>query len=605
MKSLVIDKNLEIMQAIYFDAGMKCSTECLDDRDLITIRSRFKHEGMSFFTLTLPKLGSELELALERGYIRADAFRNFRKRFKIPAFMQGFFSQVFDVVSGEVREDANPTSIESIRQVAYAFKKIDLACSDEKTAQAIRDYRTCELELSFEPRPELTTQFCAVSSMLWNDVLVGKLKPLYDTKPKHGPGATAEGITSNKKYIPKRWHKRLDPWFPMLHNAFHAESACESREFRDLVEVEEQNEQPVRVITVPKTLKAPRIIAIEPVCMQYAQQAVSRELVRVLEKDRTTGGHINFSDQQINRDLAIRSSKTMRMATLDLSAASDRVPLSLALRMFDAVPDYQGAIRACRSKTAELPSGQVIGLKKFASMGSALCFPIEAMYFYTLCVMAQLEKHYLPVDIVSIRKVAKDIYVYGDDIVVPTDTVDCTIAMMQKYYCKINTNKSFWIGKFRESCGMDAYDGVEVTPTYIRRDPNCTQTNQTVVSLVSTSNLFYKRGYWRTAQIILNICEDFLGHKLPLVAETCSGLGKVSYQKYVSSGRWSRKLQRNEVKMSIPYAPLKRDRLTGYGALLKFFLNPTDIYDVRRVDHLTRSEQRGAVALKRRWIAPY
>jgi hypothetical protein len=137
-------------------------------------------------------------------------------------------------------------------------------------------------------------------------------------------------------------------------------------------------EQPVKVVLVPKTLKGPRVIAEEPCCMQYVQQGIRDVLYDLLEnKNRFTSGHINFRDQTVNQSLALASSSDGRLATIDLSDASDRVPYDLALLMFQSNPEVMEAIDSCRSLRAVLPSGQVIGpLRKFASMGSALCFPV-------------------------------------------------------------------------------------------------------------------------------------------------------------------------------------------------------------------------------------
>ena len=45
---------LEMVEAVYRDACAQCITDVADSRDLQTIRSRVKDQGLSFLTITLP-----------------------------------------------------------------------------------------------------------------------------------------------------------------------------------------------------------------------------------------------------------------------------------------------------------------------------------------------------------------------------------------------------------------------------------------------------------------------------------------------------------------------------------------------------------------------
>lgn len=604
MKSHVSDL-LEVAECVFKDTAAKCAAYSSFDRDLKTIRSRVREEGISFLTITLPTLGSDLETCLKAECIVPGVFRSFRKRLKVPAFMQGYFAQIFDVNTGGILNEPSIEAVESIRQVANTFKKIRLECTPTRVRAALRQFEQIEHDLQKPLAPSDLDDFVKVSDCLWSTVFSGEINPL-DTVPKHGPGATAESIHGNMKYSIRSWHDRLEPYFPLYSFAFSSESALGSWEAGVAKVVKPEEEPPVRVITVPKTLKTPRIIAIEPVCMQYTQQAISRVIVDTLETVEPTKGHINFTCQSVNRTLALSSSSDSRYATIDMSAASDRVPLSVAMRMFDKLPDLQGAIFACRSRDAKLPTGKLLRLRKFASMGSALCFPIEAMYFYTICVAARLKLHNLSVTFSNIRKVAKDVFVYGDDILVPTNEAETIADHLHKYYCKVNMSKSFWSGNFRESCGMDAYRGEEVTPTYLRSTPpGNRQDSKALISWVETSNLFYRKGYWNTASHLIKRCETILG-VLPLVGPKCAGLGKVSYQPYVSTERYNRKYQVHEVKTWVASPVYRTDKLGGYSALSKCLIKqpgpPDPDVDVK---HLDRTARHGAVTLKRRWTRPY
>jgi len=434
MKSHVSDQ-ISMAICVYKDAVAKCVTTQPDLRDLETLKSRVKDEGLSFLTITLPNFGKDFERGLDQGKIDPTLFRSFRKSGAIPAFLQGMLGQIFDRVTGEIVDEINLDIIvplvEGIRQIAYTFKKLELDCKPERVQSCLNGFVDTENDLSTSSvSGEDLEEFLQVSGMIWSNMLQDI--SVFELIPRHGPGATAEGVSGNQKYSWQFWHDRLEPYFPLLETAYSL-GVLEAQEFEKVTVVSEELEQPVKVTPVPKTQKGPRIIAIEPCCMQYTQQAIRDLLYTRLERYRFTAGHVNFTDQSINQSLAMKSSSDDHLATLDLSDASDRVLHALAIRMFDSAPILQGAIEACRSTHAKLPDGRVIGpLSKFASMGSALCFPVESMYFYTICIAALLKEHNLPVTSLNIFLVSRDVYVYGDDIIVPKKTCDCCCVLPAK-----------------------------------------------------------------------------------------------------------------------------------------------------------------------------
>lgn len=613
MKSNV-SEYLKVARAVYIDSCAMCVADVSDLRDLDTIQARVKKEGLSFLTITLPQFAKDFERCLELGFVDPTLFRSFRKSGSIPAFLQGMTGLIFDRETGRMRyvQEFNSlpsislsTIVDSIRQICRTFAKVELDCTPERVQQAIDGYTTIEQSFDLSTLSGADkASFLATSACLWGAVL-GHIDP--DTVTlRHGPGATADSISGNQKFSWRRWHERLELYFPFLEHAYtYGMGVLGIKELELVKFVRPEEEQPVKVIPVPKTLKGPRIIAKEPVCMQYAQGGLASEIIHALETSEMTRGHVNFRDQTVNQDLALLSSKTGRLATIDLSDASDRVPRDLALSMFDTNPRLKGAVSACRSTRAELPNGTIIGpLKKFASMGSALCFPVEAMYFYTICVKALLEIQNLPVSLDAIFKVSRDVYIYGDDILVPTVFATAVLDNLQKYNCKVNTGKSFWTGRFRESCGVDAYDGKRVTPVYIRkRFPENRQQESELISHVATANLFYKKGYWRTCSILFSRVERILG-SLPYVSETSPVLGRISFLGYRSTSRWNKKTHTLEVRGWIPKPVHRTDELEGYAALRKSLHKLevlTDLQATRDRFHLKRSALHRAVTLKRGW----
>lgn len=607
MKSLI-----QLAESILRDAELTCATST--SRDLRTIERRVENEGLSFLTITLPNFGSAFDLALDQGRadpLRTCGFSSIRKR-ATPKFLSGLLDLIFDASSGLILNEPSIEAIDFIRSLTRAFKKIEIPCTPRRVQAALRGYVKCEKELLHVEQNIVHTDrfraFGLVSDILWSRVLAplsSQIEAL-DLKPRHGPGATAERISGNSKYDLVSWHNRLDPYFP--YDAFAIPSVSCLGEYGPTKLLEPGQEPPVRVITVPKTLKTPRIIAVEPVCMQYTQQAILEPLVTLLEKDTILGGSLGFTSQSLNRALALHGSRSGKLATLDLSEASDRVSLVLVDRMLSSVPTVKGAVLACRSSTARLPSGETLSLAKFASMGSALCFPIEAMVFLTIALTSSILANQQPISTRLLRSLCRKVRIYGDDIVVPIDMVASTTEGLEAFGLKVNRHKSFWTGKFRESCGMDAYDGHDVTPVKIGTlPPTSRHESDRIQSWVACANAFYLKGYWQTARFMRQYIEETIG-VLPHVRPGSALMGWLSAKSHktwsISIHRWDVDLQTWKVR-GLRSVPIRRvSKLDGYGALLKFFLKRgSDPF--KEKDHLHFGGRPVAVNMKRRWAQAY
>jgi hypothetical protein len=616
-------EQIEVLHCIYRDACSKCTADVSDLRDLMTIESRVNSEGLSFLTISLPNFCKDFERCLAAGHIEPSAFPGFRKTGAIPAFLRGMLVQLFDQETGRLFDVQSPCEsddshvvVEAVRQICRAFTKLESPCTPKRVAKAIAGFVQTERDLSeFTVDNELHTKFSDTARFLW-DICLSGFDPA-ECIPKHGPGTTAEGVSGNGKYSWQLWHERLEPYFPFLENAYSVSASLEN-EFNIVSFAPVGKELPVKVAPVPKTQKGPRIIAIEPCSMQYVQGSIQSWLYARVESARMSAGHVNFTDQSINRQLALDASASQEYATFDLSDASDRVPLSLVETMFKAACGESSllwdSIMACRSDHATLPDGTILGpLKKFASMGSALCFPVEAMYFYTCVVECLLWVQGIPVTRESVYDVSRSVYVYGDDIIIPRTNAVAVLNRLALYNCKVNFNKSFWNGNFRESCGMDAYCGQEVTPTYIRKFmPQDRRQSDVFISLVETANHFYKRGYWRTADRLFEKIERHLG-SLPYVGDDSSVLGRFTFLAnshtwtvFNSQSRWNDLYQRFEVKGWVEKPAYRTDELRDYAALQKCLLKLRSrafTFDPQPSDplHLERTARYGVATLKRRW----
>ena len=607
-----------LLAAVLRDCAVECHTDPLPD--IRKMSERIEEEGLGFLALTLPTLAEALERGLESGSFDLTGVTSFASRAGLPLMLGGFLRQIFDS-KGRVLDAPSVAAISSIRQICLMWKKIQLPCSTERRSAAIEAYVQADQEIPehedfVRDNAVLYKAFEFVSRVLWTEIL-GPLDSISEARnsiPKHGPGTTAERVRGNTKYLLPTWHERLEDYFPFDQFGVLNPNWLRGEPSVDVTYRSPGDEEPVRVILVPKTLKGPRVIAAEPVCMQYAQQALLHPLVAALETHHLTSGHIGFSDQTVNQKLALANSKSRVLATLDLKEASDRVPLWGIEKMFEGVPSFRAALLSCRSSRSKLPDGRILDLRKFASMGSATCFPVEAMFFYTVILAGLLVHRSRPWRRSEIAKLIRSVYVYGDDILVPVGQVEAVVDSLQAFGLKVNTRKSFWTGKFRESCGMDAFDGERVTPVYVRRAcPTTAQDAQSVISWVSLGNQLYFAGLWGAADYVRRVVEDILG-PLPSVHREAGCLGWHSVRDTMSVDGWDRSLQKPMVRSYRTRTVWRDDQISEHAALMKCLL-PSPSPSEGRLEHLFPKERDGrhlertarsvVLSTKRRWVPAY
>lgn len=573
--------SLGLLSAMLADAGLACNTSTR--RDFETLKSRIEHEGGSFVTICLPTFAKGFERSIEAGRWLPNHFTGFktRKGTCLPAFLQGFTSLVFDSKKGVIHEDPSPDAVMAVRQICLAHNKLKAECTEARQRTAALAYVSCEAEVS-EFRVKnwpLRESFREVADSYYGGILselARVLRSSHGLPTRHGPGVTVGGTSGNQKYNSRQWSRRLNRVLPFYHYWPVNFNELVDGEGRDTnltyQEILRKDEPPAKVCFVPKTQKTPRVIAVEPVYNQLCQQGLMRVLVHLLERDKRTKGQINFTDQTINQNLALSSSITREFATIDLKEASDRLHAAVVHLMLQSQPNVSRAAFACRSLYAKLPNGKVIPMKKFASQGSAVTFPLEAMAFYSIAVASFADRYSLPVRHPRVKSFAKKVFVYGDDIIVPTKEVDTVINGLELSGLLVNTGKTFSQSHFRESCGTDAFGGHVVTPIYIRTpSPRNKRDVSEIAAYVATANQAYEQGYWRTSDFLRETVEECMGFELPHVRQGSELLGWYSFQGHYSVHKWSDDLQCFLTRGLSLRIRKKTDRLEGYRALAKYF----------------------------------
>jgi hypothetical protein len=387
--------------------------------------------------------------------------------------------------------------------------------------------------------------------------------------------------------------------------------------------IEPGAELPVRVISVPKTIKTPRIIAIEPTAMQYAQQALQRALRDSMKEDDFLSRVIGTDDQEPNRVLARSASRSGELATLDLSEASDRVSNQHVLAMLSGYPHLSEAVQATRSRKADVPGFGVLRLAKFASMGSALTFDLEAMVFLTIIFLAIEQESSTLLHRDRLIKLYRDkVRVFGDDLIVPRECVLSVVDVLSTFGYKVNVGKSYWTGRFRESCGREYFDGHDVSIVKLRQAfPTSRQDATGVIALVKFRNQCYWSGLWQSAKWLDVRIRKLLNGVFPNVAPTAPVLGRETALGYQFQ-RLDPNYHSPLVKGYFVVAKSPPSKLEGPGALLKCLLRsepgqqfglpkpkpgPRLAIDAVSVDseHLERTGRPERVSIKLGWRSPY
>jgi hypothetical protein len=188
-----------------------------------------------------------------------------------------------------------------------------------------------------------------------------------------------------------------------------------------------------------------RLIGVEPLLNIMYQLGYGVEMAK-----RLAAFGVDIRDQSVNQRSAYVGSLTGALATLDLSSASDTVSREI---VYELLPlDWAHALSRGRSGKIELPNGDIVLQEKFSAMGNGYTFPLETLIFWALAS--------------SCCENSAEVSVYGDDIIVPTQYFDLVSEVLRYAGFVVNEKKSFAHGPFRESCGHDYFEGINVRPFY-------------------------------------------------------------------------------------------------------------------------------------------
>lgn len=588
------------------------------EMDLSYLLRVAEHRGLKFFTITLPACGKVFDKHLDSGLLVSteypQGFPMIKKRPKL-------FGELFNLVFGEdsmLKLDADAESVFFLRQLFYGCKNMELDCDASTTESTLNEYFAIESQLppshqftwdsnipewqertghplwgetDTSPDPSLP----GLEPDNWPDIPWNKLRDFsrrliqglgpvdwWKLRPKHGPGAVSDSRLGLKYELPV-WPKKLDLWFPFdWFGSGSLEPKLLPFDF----------EPPSEMHAVPKSQKGPRLICAEPTAHQWMQQSIWRWLEGRL-KHSPLGLSINFRSQEYSRERALDASLYGDMATIDLSSASDRLSTRLVEYIFQGHEILDG-MHACRTRmlrqslTPHLAKYHL--LRKFSTQGSALTFPVQSIVFSILSVWAvMLHDRNFDYREKTLRKYFAEATVFGDDIIVPTRAIETVKLVLHECGLKVNQSKTYSGSNFRESCGMDAFRGVDVTPASILMPYDASPS--AIASVVESANNFFSKGLWNASKTIestippqesklLRVCKytgDSYSREKELYGYVGGADGAFGLCSFVGSDTshlrrgWDRDLHRNySISLSVT-SKVTKVRGHGYADLLQYF----------------------------------
>ena len=215
-----------------------------------------------------------------------------------------------------------------------------------------------------------------------------------------------------------------------------------------------------RLMFIHKSITALRSIGAQPTSTGMLQLGVHAIGVPIL---RRLG--VDLEDQSWNQRGAYEGSRDWRLpnpyCTLDKSNASNLLSLGLIQTFFP--PAWGKALCRMRTTSYEAPpelGGGTHSYHMYAGMGNGTTFFVETLVFWAIAYATSL--HDEVESFVSERAYA----IYGDDVVLRRNHALRYQRFAMFLGFQFNKEKTFLDGPFRESCGADYFEGINVRPAY-------------------------------------------------------------------------------------------------------------------------------------------
>lgn len=574
-------------------------------RDVQEVRTRANSEGMYFLCIRLPQLAKALLQSFKDGTLTVPSGFARAKDGQYPAFLQAYWKVLFED-DGSLKDvqDLQVRAARHIWQVCALLSKLEGEIPEELKRLQAAEFETRQRAvkaITFGPLAETIISLARSviddifgchdpreqTSVRSEETTIGivdayrpsrkgflsvnvartHLRPL--VMPKHGPGAVAEGTKgpfSKWAFGPVRYSdlEAEFPWYAW--NIACPRSLLDPQLRKEWLSKEIRQHGVDRILAVRKDMTKDRWITCSPTPYVYAGQYMRGMLVHACASSPYRDS-INTLDQSGQRRRALAGSIDGDIVTIDCENASDWYAFHLVQELFANQPAWLRMLTACRVPVGELPNGDRVEFGMYAGMGNATTFVVQTVGYFALSVAAlqyQLGDH----SATARRRMAALVSVFGDDIIGPAWGAAAIVEALTSVGLKINHRKTFDRGPFRESCGMDALRGVQITPTRIKKLlPTSSRDIESALAWSEYALALKDKGYGRTWSVIVQALAE-LG-PLPWVPSGSGVVGlhtteawryRVHNRLYWSEGHQSYMVKAMRAKAETRKRPLRGDR---------------------------------------------
>ncbi|UUW21165.1 MAG: RNA replicase beta chain [Sanya fiers-like virus 2] len=216
--------------------------------------------------------------------------------------------------------------------------------------------------------------------------------------------------------------------------------------------------------TVPKDCKTDRGCAKQPSVNMTVQLQIGYALRMCLQEvgiliEPYKCGSLTVPNQA-DYHKSILPDQWEKLATIDLKSASNTISRELVRLVFPG--RIYNLMDAARCSSIDI-DGEVIPLERFSAMGNGFTFEAESLLFYAVTDVAINSDGNR-----NGRFRSGSCSVFGDDIIVDVADFKPACDALTSLGFEINLKKSFGDGPFRESCGMDVYQGIPCRPVFLK-----------------------------------------------------------------------------------------------------------------------------------------
>lgn len=480
------------------------------------------------------------------------------KRFSAQLASEPSGGDVFHLQDIDIPLDGDPDLIRGLRQTLGFFSRLH--------ANVTKEQELSQLE-------EAAERLAQPAKISWTDPeiwvmrqfirkILGPAPDVADLKFRHGPGAVATGEKGFEKLYFKETYQKVDQYLgydsEVLLRLPHQPYRCLERTVPR-----------TRVIAVPKDALRIRTISCEPLTMMFLQQGIMCEMYRRMYRPRPgySQGALSFplEAQALQQRRAQMGSecrswgRAMQQCCIDLSNASDDVKCEHVTLLFPR--DWAELLMTFRSSEAHFEQlDRVVTLETFAPMGAATCFPTESLVFGAICFAARFFAR-------GLRSPEGDWGIVGDDCCQPSYAYPLTLELMDRGGFHPNLSKCCGpLTRFRESCGGDFFEGVDVT--YVRPRFLPKPSYAATAPMVSMANGLLTRGFRITAQTVASACPGYVA-----LGDGPAYAAKGLKWPNVGDVRWNRRYQRFEQKAMVekPCPSMRLGAVDGWEPLFNWF----------------------------------